>query len=141
MKKPIILLAGICFAALVGYAASNLREIPFKITSQQFEAGDSIAVQQVIAASPELKVGDTVVVRGKYHLQSRAKASLGFFLTTKGPSARTTISPKQQSEVEAGDGTFELEHVIPAEGRLHVSFYPRSNGSSFGGVYFGSATP
>ena len=73
MKKLSVLLSGICFAALVGYAAPGLREIPFKITSQQFEAGDSIVVEQVVAASPELKIGDTVLVRGRYSLRSRPR--------------------------------------------------------------------
>jgi hypothetical protein len=141
MKKLSLLFSGICFAALVGYAATGLREIAFKITNQQFEAGDSIVVEQVMATSPELKIGDTVVVRGRYSLQSRPQAALGFFLSTKGPSGPTPISPKQKKEIAAGTGTFELEHVVPADGSLHVSFYPVPNGSSFGGVYFEAATP
>jgi len=81
------------------------------------------------------------VVRGKYHLQSRSQAALGFFLTTNGPSGATPISPEQRSEIAAGNGVFELRHVVPAEGRLHVSFYPLPKGSAFGGVYFGPARP
>src|SRR5215204_5242082 len=76
MKPPIIVLSGLCLAAVVGYAASAMRDIPFEITSQQFEAGDSIILERVIATSPEFKVGDTVVVRGRYHLQSRPQAKL-----------------------------------------------------------------
>jgi hypothetical protein len=136
MKKLSLLLSGICFAALVGYAATNVREIQFKITKQQFEAGDSIVIEQVVATSPELKIGDTVLVRGRYSLQSRSQAALGFFLTAKGPSDPTRVPPNQKKEIAAGDGTFELEHVVLAVGSLHVSFYPRPNGSSFGGVYF-----
>ena len=98
MKKLSLLLSGICFAALVGYAATGLREIQFKITSQQFEAGDSIVVEQVIATSPELKIGDTVLVRGRYSLQSRSKASLGFFLTTKGRSDPTPVSQAKERD-------------------------------------------
>ena len=141
MKKLSVLLAGICFATLVGYAAVGLREIQFKITSQQFEAGDSIVVEQVIATSPELKIGDKVMVRGRYSLRSRQQAALGFFLTTEGLSEPTPVSPKQKKEIAAGTGTFELEHVVPADGALHVSFYPSPNGSSFGGVYFGPVAP
>lgn len=141
MKKLSLLLSGICFAALVGYAATDLREIHFKITSQQFDAGDSIVIEQVLATSPELKIGDTVLVRGRYTLQSRPRAALGFFLTTNGPSEPTPISPKQMQAIAAGTGTFELEHVVAADGSLHVSFYPSPRGSSFGGVYFASATP
>lgn len=138
MKKLPLLLAALSIAA-VCYAASGLREIPFRITSEQFSRGDSIVVDQVIASSPALKVGDTVVVRGHYRLASKPEAMLGFFLTTSGPGGRTSVSPKQRSTIMAGEGTFELEHVVPSEGRLHVSFYPRPSGSSFGGVYFGPA--
>ena len=79
MKKLSVLLSGICFAALVGYAAPGLREIPFKITSQQFEAGDSIVVEQVVATSPELKIGDTVLVRGRYSSAEQAGGSSRVF--------------------------------------------------------------
>ena len=140
MKKLLFILLCVCFAVFVTYAASGLRDTKFKITKQQFEPGDSIVVQQVSATSSAFKVGDRVVIRGTYHLQSRSQAALGFFLTTKGASRAVPISPKQQSAITAGDGTFELEHVVPAEGKLHVSFYPKAGGSSFGGVYFEPAT-
>jgi hypothetical protein len=137
MKTFAMMVLGLGCAALTAYAASSLRDIPFVITSQSFEPGDSIIVQRVTATSPNLKVGDTVIVQGTYHLQSRSRASLGFFLTTNGPSERTPVAAKQKSEIASGDGTFHLEHIVPSEGRLHVSFYPRGSGSSFGGVYFG----
>jgi hypothetical protein len=140
MKTPVLLL-GLCVAALASYAASAMRDIPFTITSQQFEGRDSITIESVSATSPELKVGDTVVVRGRYHLETNLRAKLGFFLTTSGPSAPTPIAPKQQAQIVAGDGTFELEHVVSMAGRLHVSFYEVPRGSSFGGVYFGPAHP
>src|SRR5450432_1683080 len=108
MKKLSVMLLGICFLALVGFAATGLSAIQFKITSQQYEAGDSIIVDQVLATSSVLKVGDTVVVRGRYFLQSKPQATLGFFLTTKGPSEPTPVSPKQKKEIVAGSGTFEL---------------------------------
>jgi hypothetical protein len=139
-RSLVLALVGAFFLPLIGYAA-ELSAIPFQVTSQRFESGDSIVIQEVLASSPQLKIGDTVAVRGKYHLQSRSKAALGFFLTTKGPSAPTPISPKQMSEIDTVDGTFELEHVVPSDGSLHVSFYGRPSGSSFGGVYFGPPTP
>jgi hypothetical protein len=73
-------------------------------------------------------------------IHSKQQAALGFFLTSKGPSGPGPISPKQQLAIKEGAGSFELMHVVPAEGYLHVSFYPRPNGSSFGGGYFGPAT-
>ena len=134
MKRTLhLLLSVLSFTTLIAYAVTP-SPIVFQITSQQFEPGDSILIQEVLATSPALRVGDTVIVRGQYHLKSRAEASLGFFLTTKGPSGSTRVSPEQRALIRAGSGTFELKHVVPSEGRLHVSFYPRPSGSSFGGV-------
>ena len=139
MKSTLrILLVLLGCTSLVAFAVTP-SPISFRITSQQFEPGDSITIKEVLASSPDLKVGDTVIVRGTYFLRSRDDASLGFFLTTKGPSAATKVSREQRALAGAGSGTFELKHIVPSEGRLHVSFYPRSGGSSFGGVYFGPA--
>jgi hypothetical protein len=141
MKRTLhLLLSVLGFTTLIAYAVTP-SPIVFQITSQQFEPGDSIIIQEVLATSPALRVGDTIIVRGQYHLTSRAEASLGFFLTTKGPSGSTRVSSEQRAVIRAGSGTFELKHVVPSEGRLHVSFYPRPSGSSFGGVYFGPAVP
>ena len=139
MKSTLrILLVLLGCTSLIAFAA-NPSPISFQITSQRFEPGDSITIKEVLATSPDLKVGDTVIVRGTYHLKTRDEASLGFFLTTNGPSAATKVSREQRALAGAGSGTFELKHIVPSEGRLHVSFYPRSGGSSFGGVYFGPA--
>ena len=141
MKSTLLLsLIGAVFLASVGYAA-DMESVPFQIVSTKFESGDSITIEEVVASSPQLKIGDTVIVRGKYNLQSKPKASLGLFLTSKGPSAPTPIEPHQQQNIEAGLGSFELKHVIRIEGDLHISFYPQPGGSSFGGVYFGPAKP
>lgn len=110
--------------------------IAFKTSRAQFADGDSIVIQEVAASSPELKVGDTVIVRGVYRLESAPEAMLGLSLTTRGPGPATRIAPHQRQKIAAGEGAFELKHVVPAEGSLHVSFYPARGGSSFGGVYF-----
>ena len=138
--KSLLSFIGAVLLACVGRAA-DLNSISFEITSQQFEPGDSIIIDEVIASSPKLKIGDTVIVRGRYRLKSKTNGSLGFFLTTKGPSGATPVAPHQRQRIEAGSGTFELKHVIPAEGNLHVSFYPQPSGSSFGGIYFGPSKP
>ena len=78
--------------------------MPFKITRQQFEAGDSIVLRQVLSTSSALKVGDTVVGRGQYRLESHSRATLGLFLTMSAPNELTPISPKQRTFFKAGDG-------------------------------------
>src|SRR4051812_25277751 len=94
-KKFSLTLAAVVWFRLIGYGADQ-SAIPFRVSRQQFEPGDSIVIQKVIASSPQLKVGTTITVRGMYRLQSKAKGSLGFFITTKGPSEPTPISPTQQ---------------------------------------------
>src|SRR4051812_22392884 len=119
MKPSVLcLLAGLCCSSFLSYAA-ELSPIRFRITSQQFEPGDVVVIDEVLATSPDLNIGDTVVVRGRYRLESRPAAKLGFFLTTNGPSDPTPIAPQQQAAIKEGSGTFELLHVVPAEGRLH----------------------
>ena len=137
MKRTLSLIVSVVCLVTVFAQAADLSPIPFRVTSQKFKSGDRIVIREVLATSPRLKVGDTVIVRGEYHLESKSEAALGFFLTTNGPSGATRTAPEQRAVAHAGTGSFELKHVIPAEGRLHVSFYPRPSGSSFGGVYFG----
>jgi len=109
MKKllPLLFLASLGSFPFSGYAA-ELNAIPFKVISQQFESGDSITIQEVVASSPQLKIGDTVVVRGHYELRSKPKAALGFFLTTKVRSGPTPIAPKQQLVIDE-----ELRAALP----------------------------
>src|SRR5687767_13625119 len=100
MKTRLLLsLLGTALFGSTGYTA-ELSPIPFRITSQKFEPDDSITIHEVIASSPQLKVGDTVIVRGTYRLQSQGRALLGFFLTTKGPSGSTQVDPRQRQKIE-----------------------------------------
>jgi hypothetical protein len=126
---------------------SGLSSVPFATSRAQFQAGDSITIQEVLASSPRLEPGDTVVVRGTYALQSRDKALLMLLLTANAPGATEQIAAKSRKEIAAGSGAFELEYTIQQPGSLHISFYPVTSGSSFGGVYFappgaaGNTTP
>jgi hypothetical protein len=135
-----VLLLGM-IATSVGCTTVGLRAIPFTVASQSFENGDSLIVEQVLSSSPELRLGDKVVIRGRYRLDSRPMAVLGLHITTTEQIGPTPVSPKQRMEVASGTGTFELEHEIAYPGSLHVSFYGHPYGSSFGGVYFGRIQP
>lgn len=153
----LLLLATLAFAS--GSAAEPPAGQPFETFREKFAAGDAISIEQVWirGAGPRVgesirvgepndtpdrnprpgpRIGDTVVVRGRYQLKSRSAANLGLSLTTRGPSGPTPVSPKARQRVDEGSGTFELEYVVRQEGDLHVTFYPATNGSSFGGVYF-----
>ena len=117
-------------------STAGLSSVPFATSQVKFESGDSITIQDVLASSPRLEPGDTVVVRGQYVLQSRSQALLMISLTTNAPGATEPISANARKTIDAGAGTFELAYEIKQPGALHVTFYPAGSGSSFGGVYF-----
>ncbi|MEI6463744.1 MAG: hypothetical protein WCQ89_03415 [Verrucomicrobiota bacterium] len=142
-----------------GFAAEPPPGLPFTTFRAQFAAGDSIVIEQVRlrgsslrigeiipVGSPETppettrglvpRIGDTVIVRGRYELASQPQARIGLSLTTRGPSGPEAVSPGARQSVRQGSGTFNLEYVIRREGELHVTFFPLTGGTSFGGVYF-----
>jgi len=125
-KISLCFLIAIGVLSLIGCASLN----------SQFNSGDSIVIREVLPSTSHLKLGDTVVVRGQYTLQSQPKARLGLSITTSGPSRPTAVSPASQMMISAGSGAFELECTIQQSGSLHASFYEFPGGSSFGGIYF-----
>lgn len=143
-RFSLLTLLGALFCAALGSATAagpaRMGPVDFQTTRAQFAKGDSITIQEVVASSRELTIGDTVIVRGVYQLESKSSASLGFFLTTRVPGPRTPATGQQRQEIKGGKGSFELQQVVRADGSLHVSFYPANGGSSFGGVYFAPAT-
>jgi len=153
------LLAFLASMLVNGISAEPPPAQPFETFRAQFIPGDAIAIEQVWVrgqgprvgdsirvGEPDSpadrhprsapRIGDTVVVRGHYALQSRPQAKIGLSLTTREPSGYTPVSPPASQRIDAGHGAFELEYVVRREGELHVTFYPASSGSSFGGVYF-----
>lgn len=157
--RALRLLLPFALALVSGSAAEPPTGLPFETFREQFAAGDAISIEQVWirGSGPRVgesirvgepdgnpdrpsrsgpQIGDNVIVRGRYRLQSRPQAKIGLSLTTRGPSGPTPVSPKASQRINEGDGTFELEYVVRREGELHVTFYPITNGSSFGGVYF-----
>ena len=120
-------------------STAGLVSAPFSTSQVQFAAGDAITITEVLASSPNLAPGDSVVVRGTYTLQSQPSALLAIYLTANAPGAIDGSSAASRKTVSAGSGTFELAYEIKQPGSLHVTFYPSGSGSSFGGVYF--ATP
>jgi hypothetical protein len=134
-----------------GLAGAGLSEAPFVLGPKKFKVGDAIVIQQVLATSPNLTTGDRVVVRGRYVLASKEKATLSLYLSqtnektelplllgqTEGDGLER-VSPKQTMKVERGFGEFELAAEVKHVGALHLTFYGGVDGKPFGGVYFGS---
>ncbi len=140
MKTLIRLLLGLGFAISIASAGTELAPIPFSVGKQEFKAGDTIVIDQVLATSPQLESGSKVTVRGHYQLASTPQAKLGLFVTHRAPAGSDPVAPAQIQPIDHASGTFELSCEITYAGDLHVSFYPVARGAAFGGVYIG-ATP
>ena len=90
------------------FAASKPAPIAFVTGKTGFKPGDSIVIDEVLASSPKLEVGSTVVVRGHYRLVSAAKANLGLLITHRSDSGPDAIAPSQFAPARGSSGTFEL---------------------------------
>lgn len=121
-------------------STTGLASIPFTTSKAQFAAGDAITITEVLASSAHLVPGDAIVVRGTYTLQSQPGATLMISLAANAPGAAEPTIASSRKTIIAGPGTFELAYEIKQPGSLHVTFYPQSGGSSFGGIYFASSS-
>lgn len=142
MKTILRSMFGFGFLACAVFASAALSPVPFAIKAQQFKAGDSIVIDQVLASAPQLTVGTQVTVRGHYQLASASKARLGLFVTHRSRSAGPDATAASQVQsIDIANGTFELSCEIQYEGDPHISFYPIADGEAFGGVYFSGPDP
>lgn len=130
MKHPLPLVFSLVAAALFGGCMTPSREVPFTLTRQQFDVGDSITIEKVLAPSSPLKIGDNVVVMGRYELASRPKARIGLSISTAAP----TPTRGSNLDIVAGSGKFQLPLEMQAAGGLHLSLNDPTG--SFGGVNF-----
>jgi len=137
MKTLLRAALGFLFIACLDAAGTELVDVSFVRGPARFKAGDAITIQKVQATSPKVEDGDTVVVRGRYDLQSRDQASLSLFLTRTNGEGGERIEPAQTIAVTRGSGEFALICDVRHAGALHVSFYGIPDGRPFGGVYFG----
>src|SRR3954470_12231544 len=112
----VLLLFTVCLEA----AVPQLSPIPVNLGLQKFADGDSIVIREVLATSPRMDVGDTVVVRGRYVLQSQENANVGLSLTQTQDFEPTKISPAANAKAERGTGDFELTFQVVNVGCLHV---------------------
>ncbi len=115
-----------------------LKKVDFVVGPSHFEPGDKIVIKEVRSELGTLSVGDTVTVKGTYTLASHSRATLSFYITQISPVGPPDLHPGVHKHIEAGSGTFELTRFITSKGASHISFYPDSGSSGFGGVYFGT---
>jgi len=127
-----LLLTGICFAAV------TTEVVTVQLGPKSFRDGDAIRIDSVESTSSNLEIGDQVIVRGKYRLDSQDDARLALFLTqTEGDGSEET-DPDQIVAAKRGWHDFTASITIKHKGYLHLTFYDNSTGSPFGGVYFGT---
>ena len=124
-------------AATDGTSGNLPHAVRYELGDAEFAPGDKITIQQVRGTSETIATGGTYCVEGTYTLGSRAEATLAFYTTSISDSGPTLVDPKQLVRIKRGTGTFHLVQALSDDGYLHVSFYPVSSGSGFGGVYFG----
>jgi hypothetical protein len=137
MKTAKMVVLGLVALAALGLGSEELSDVPFVLGPTHFKDGDQIVIQQVLATSTNLTVGDKVVVRGRYNLKSQQKARLSLYLTSSAGAGEPNV-PTQTKEITAGSGEFELSRAIRHPGYLHLSLYPTSRDTDFGCLYFGT---
>jgi bla regulator protein BlaR1 len=120
------------------FTPRELSDVPFVLGPEKFNGGDTITIQQVLATSPQFEIGDHLVVRGQYHLESKEHATLALFMTTTDGNGKENVSLTQTREIKKGSGEFELSYDVKHTGALHISFYGISDGRPFATVYFGT---
>lgn len=138
MKNLILLFIALMVTTGTSAASPPLSPVPVKLGLQKFADGDSISILEVLATSPRMDVGDTVVVRGRCVLQSQARASVGLSLTKTENHKPTKISPDANAIVGRGTGDFELTFQVVDVGCLHVTLSSLPEKKSFGTIYFGT---
>ncbi len=140
---PILVISGCAFFQPPAIAAAQAQRsddfpqpVAFELGEAEFAPGDSITLQAVRGTDPQIKLGQSYLVTGYYTLSSRAEAELSFYVTTTNETSSPT-DPRQTVRIQKGTGSFALIKTMDQLGYPHLSFYPTSAGSSFGGVYFG----
>jgi hypothetical protein len=110
--------------------------VQIELGDTEFLPGDSITIEEVRGTSDTIQPGGTYSVTGTYTLTSHDEADLSFFATTTNATP-TPVDPAQRLHLTKGTGSFRLIKKMNEVGYLHLTFYSRSTGQGFGGVYFG----
>jgi hypothetical protein len=115
----------------------DVSPVEYTVGPSAFLPGDLIEVESVEASDDDFEKGDTVVVRGRYRLDSHEEAALLFTVSSRN-AGRIPNTPEQRLSLQRGSGTFELRLKLPADGYSELGFYPAGGGTCFGSLYFGT---
>ena len=138
MKIILGWVVGLFVAMQTALGAVEVSAVPFELGPQHFSDGNQIVIDRVLSSSPKLTVGDKVTVRGRYILNSTARAQLCLYLATTTAIGAEPVLSTQKMDIGKGSGSFELTEVVKHPGHLHLSFYPVPAGRRLGTVYFGT---
>jgi hypothetical protein len=119
-------------------AALPPHEVKFVTGPKQFAEGDEIVIDKVMCSSNEFKIGDKVVVQGRYRLTSIPEAQLALYLTHWEGDGPEHTQREQWDNVKRGSGAFERTYTIEFQGSLHLNFYDITANKGIGGFYFGT---
>lgn len=113
--------------------------VPFEQGATRFADGDDIKISEIRGTAATFSPGNIYRIKGTYTLASHDRATLAAYTTARDAKEGTSTSYKvQTTTVDKGTGDFTLYLPMSCQGWPHVSFYPASGGSSFGGNYFGT---
>ena len=119
-------------------AAPQQSSVETVLGPKAYRDGDVVEITDVLATSPLLEQGDTVVVKGRVRLDSQTQAQLGLYLTqTQGDGGEETDAT-QTTTVTEGLHDFELKITIKHRGVLHLTLYDLNARRPIGGSYFGT---
>ncbi len=149
MKNIIYSSAGILLLFFTGCAAASMSPVAITKPSERLQVGDSIIVDSVSASSFPLQVGDRVLIRGHYTLQSRRSAVLALFLSPDRTAERFPPTQEQQTyakdlrtlEIATGSGAFALECSANGGETFQISLIGDKTKDTFGSTIFKLAKP
>jgi hypothetical protein len=108
---------------------SQAKEIPFRIRSRKFRNEDDVTIESFVELDPKQK-SHRYEVRGRYRLQSRPAAILEQWC------ANGKVRGNKRIKIKKGEGTFRFTFSVFKNGKLHISYYPKNGGDSFGSIYY-----
>jgi hypothetical protein len=138
MRASLLILLIGAFFAVRCYAAPITHEVSVKLGLKRFLDGDSVRIDSVTSTSSSLGPGDTVTVTGKNRLRTHEEATMALYLTQTESNGIQETNPTQKSTAKRGWHKFTSVITVKYQGLLHQTFYDRTSGKPFGGVYFGT---
>jgi RNA polymerase sigma factor (sigma-70 family) len=124
----------------VDLASHFKHRVPFEIGPTETKEGGRIEIQEVWGTRPQIEVGGSYLVRGKYVLPPGQRGALYFFATAGGDWGRVgTIMDLQHTILDKEKGEFTLMHGMAGPGYFHLYLAsPDRYSQMFANVYFGT---